>query len=76
VYSQAVREPLDKVDPGNLDLDVWEIILYVMALSFALEDVIKVSTFKAFPSFCTLTTKSGINSFDLLRGKHLISGTL
>ncbi|KAH8094840.1 hypothetical protein BXZ70DRAFT_991717 [Cristinia sonorae] len=37
VYSQAVREPLDKIDPDYHDFDTWEIILYTMALSFCFE---------------------------------------
>jgi hypothetical protein len=32
-----VREPLDKIDITHLTFDAWEIILYVMALSFAFE---------------------------------------
>ncbi|KXN86125.1 Calcium channel YVC1 [Leucoagaricus sp. SymC.cos] len=41
VYSQAVREPLDKIDVTH-SFDAWEIILYVMSLSFILEDTLKV----------------------------------
>ena len=32
-----VREPLDRLDPNHSDLDVFEIIMYVMALAFAFE---------------------------------------
>jgi len=32
-----VREPLDKIDPNNQHIDAWEVILYVLALSFSLE---------------------------------------
>lgn len=32
-----VREPLDKIDPNNQHLDAWEVILYVLALSFSLD---------------------------------------
>ncbi|RPD66965.1 calcium activated cation channel [Lentinus tigrinus ALCF2SS1-7] len=41
-YSQAVREPLDKLDPDHGDLDVWEIIMYVLALAFSFEDLHKI----------------------------------
>ncbi|KIY49452.1 hypothetical protein FISHEDRAFT_41344 [Fistulina hepatica ATCC 64428] len=37
IYSQAVREPLDKVHPDNTSFDPWEILLYVFALSFFIE---------------------------------------
>ncbi|KAL9713203.1 Calcium channel yvc1 [Leucoagaricus gongylophorus] len=42
VYSQAVREPLDKIDVNKREFDVWEIILYFMSLSFTLEDTFKL----------------------------------
>jgi len=32
-----VREPLDKIDPNNQHIDAWEVILYVLALSFSLD---------------------------------------
>jgi len=32
-----VREPLDKIDPNNQHIDPWEVILYVLALSFSLD---------------------------------------
>ncbi|KAI0660794.1 hypothetical protein C8Q70DRAFT_972498 [Cubamyces menziesii] len=41
-YSQAVREPLDKLDKDHSDLDKWEIIMYVLALAFSLEDLHKI----------------------------------
>ncbi|KDQ64365.1 hypothetical protein JAAARDRAFT_144983 [Jaapia argillacea MUCL 33604] len=41
VYSQAVREPLDRLDPNHQNLDAWEIILYLMTSAFAMEDVTK-----------------------------------
>lgn len=40
-YSQAVREPLDKLDANHLSFDPWEIVLYFMALSFIIEDLYK-----------------------------------
>lgn len=33
----TVREPLDKLDPDHSDLDIWEIIMYILALSIAFE---------------------------------------
>jgi len=42
VYSQAVRSPLDRLDINHQFLDGWELALYIMALSFALEDVNKL----------------------------------
>lgn len=36
----SVREPLDKIDGDHSDLDVFEVILYVMALAFAFEGVL------------------------------------
>ncbi|THH28802.1 hypothetical protein EUX98_g5390 [Antrodiella citrinella] len=46
VYSQAVREPLDKINPDYFDFDKWEIALYVLSLSFCCEDVQKVIIYK------------------------------
>ncbi|KAI0082361.1 calcium activated cation channel [Panus rudis PR-1116 ss-1] len=51
VYSQAVREPLDKLDPDYTDLDKWEVVMYVLALSFAFEDVQKVAKLLLFVSW-------------------------
>ncbi|KAF9443331.1 calcium activated cation channel [Macrolepiota fuliginosa MF-IS2] len=42
VYSQAVREPLDKINLTHRSFDAWEIVLYLMALSFTLEDLLKL----------------------------------
>ncbi|EJF62394.1 calcium activated cation channel [Dichomitus squalens] len=41
-YSQAVREPLDKLDPNHRDLDLWEVVMYVLALAFSFEDLHKI----------------------------------
>ncbi|KAF8639757.1 hypothetical protein AX17_001019 [Amanita inopinata Kibby_2008] len=41
VYSQAVREPLERLDQLHSSLDGWEIVLYVMTLAFTVEDVHK-----------------------------------
>ncbi|KAG2349128.1 hypothetical protein BDR05DRAFT_956507 [Suillus weaverae] len=54
VYSQAVREPLDRLDPNHTVLDVWELVLYIMALAFSFEDIhrfyllFKYATYRAF----------------------------
>lgn len=32
-----VREPLDKIGPNSKYIDPWEVIVYVLALSFSLE---------------------------------------
>ncbi|KAJ3556721.1 hypothetical protein NM688_g1867 [Phlebia brevispora] len=56
VYSQAVREPLDRLDPNHEDLDFWEIIMYILALSFAFEDVQKISKLLICPSSCCIYT--------------------
>ncbi|KAI0638379.1 hypothetical protein C8Q77DRAFT_1154034 [Trametes polyzona] len=41
-YSQAVREPLDKLNSDGNGLDEWEIVMYVLALAFSLEDLHKI----------------------------------
>lgn len=54
VYSQAVREPLDRLDPLHRHFDFWEVVLYVMGLAFLLEDLSKIlktlrlATWRAF----------------------------
>lgn len=53
-YSQAVREPLDKVDPDYTDLDKWEAIMYVMALAFTFEDMQKIYKLLLFVSWRAL----------------------
>ncbi|KAF9057937.1 calcium activated cation channel [Panaeolus papilionaceus] len=42
VYSQAVREPLEKLNEPRRGLDEWEVVLYFMSLSFILEDLHKL----------------------------------
>jgi len=42
VYSKAVREPVEQVHADHKDLDEWEIFLYILSLSFAIEDLIKL----------------------------------
>ncbi|KAI6135046.1 hypothetical protein EV401DRAFT_1845590 [Pisolithus croceorrhizus] len=39
VYSQAVREPLQRLDPNHAYFDAWEYVLYVMALAFCTRKV-------------------------------------
>ncbi|KAF9006592.1 hypothetical protein BDQ17DRAFT_1352015 [Cyathus striatus] len=48
VYSQAVREPLDKIDRNRNTIDEWEVVLYVMSLSFIIEDTHKFFTLLRF----------------------------
>lgn len=36
---RTVREPLDRLDPLLRHLDIWEIALYFMALTFLVEGV-------------------------------------
>jgi hypothetical protein len=33
----AVREPLEKLDDTHRGFDTWEVVLYVMSLSFVFE---------------------------------------
>ncbi|KAH9482548.1 Calcium channel YVC1 [Psilocybe cubensis] len=42
VYSRAVREPLERLNDAHRVLDGWELVLYVMALSFTVEDLHKL----------------------------------
>ncbi|KAI0053727.1 calcium activated cation channel [Auriscalpium vulgare] len=54
VYSQAVREPLDRLDPLHNHLDPYELVLYVMSLAFILDNFNKIwktlrfATYRAF----------------------------
>ncbi|THG98320.1 hypothetical protein EW026_g3838 [Hermanssonia centrifuga] len=54
-YSQAVREPLDKLDPDHSDFDFWEIVLYTMTLAFVFEDVQKIFKLLLFVSWRALS---------------------
>ncbi|KAG8218558.1 hypothetical protein J3R82DRAFT_4199 [Butyriboletus roseoflavus] len=38
VYSRAVQEPIERINPVHASLDPWEYALYIMALAFCLED--------------------------------------
>ncbi|KAG5728478.1 Calcium channel YVC1 [Termitomyces sp. T112] len=40
-YSQAVREPLERLGESHGMFDEWEIVLYIMALAFTMEDLHK-----------------------------------
>lgn len=51
IYSQAVREPLDKIDPNYTDFDKWEVVMYVMGLAFAFEDIQKILKLLIFVSW-------------------------
>ncbi|KAI0747298.1 calcium activated cation channel [Irpex lacteus] len=53
-YSQAVREPLDKVNKEHKDLDPFEVIMYTMGLSFAIEDIYKIYKLLLFVSWRAL----------------------
>ncbi|EMD40953.1 hypothetical protein CERSUDRAFT_111528 [Gelatoporia subvermispora B] len=53
-YSQAVREPLDKLDPDHGDLDIWEIVMYVLALAFIFEDINRIFKLLMFTSWRSL----------------------
>ncbi|THH13643.1 hypothetical protein EW146_g6604 [Bondarzewia mesenterica] len=55
VYSQAVLEPLDPMDPFHRRLDNWEIVLYVMSLAFALEDGHKIYKLLHFATYRALS---------------------
>lgn len=54
VYSQAVREPLERAH--DLHWDGWEIIMYVMALSFLIEDLHSVSPSSSISRSALLTS--------------------
>ncbi|KAI6105899.1 hypothetical protein F5141DRAFT_1126719 [Pisolithus sp. B1] len=51
VYSQAVREPLQRLDPNHAYFDAWEYVLYVMALAFCCEDIHRWYQFFRFASY-------------------------
>ncbi|KAG6910952.1 hypothetical protein DXG01_006006 [Tephrocybe rancida] len=41
-YSQAVREPLERLGDSHSSFDEWEIVIYVMGLAFSMEELIPV----------------------------------
>lgn len=60
VYSQAVREPLERLDEAHRSLDSWEIVLYVMSLSFIVENVHKSYVLLRFVTWRAFTFWSAI----------------
>jgi len=42
VYSQAVQQPVERINPRDEGLSGWELILYIMALAFSLQETSKV----------------------------------
>ncbi|KAH0839846.1 hypothetical protein J3R83DRAFT_796 [Lanmaoa asiatica] len=51
VYSQAVKEPTERLNPVHVSLDPWEYALYIMALAFCLEAFIfRIAGFEATES--------------------------
>jgi len=61
VYSQAVREPLEKLDEAHKGLDGWELILYVLALSFIVEDTHKFYSLLRFVTWRAFSFWNGIS---------------
>ncbi|KAF4620040.1 hypothetical protein D9613_005266 [Agrocybe pediades] len=55
IYSRAVREPLERLDAAHKMLDESEIILYVLALSFIVEDLHKFYTLLRFVTWRAFT---------------------
>ncbi|KAI0727308.1 hypothetical protein C8Q72DRAFT_841133 [Fomitopsis betulina] len=53
-YFQAVREPLDKLNPKHSELDPWEIVMYVLGLAFSFDDLHKLFKLLLFVSWRTL----------------------
>ncbi|KAJ3505660.1 hypothetical protein NLJ89_g7303 [Agrocybe chaxingu] len=61
VYSQAVREPLERLDETHENsLDEWEIVLYVLSLSFIVEDLHKLFTLLRLVTYRAFTFWSAI----------------
>ncbi|KAJ3484123.1 hypothetical protein NLI96_g5862 [Meripilus lineatus] len=80
-YSQAVREPLDKV-ANYEDLDAWEVVMYILALAFSFEDIQKILKLLIFVSWralgfwniVSLITDSLLLSAFILRMAGIASG--
>lgn len=53
-YSQAVREPLDKLNPDHAGLDGWEVLMYLLALAFSFENMHKLYKLFLFVSWRSL----------------------
>ncbi|KAH9833732.1 uncharacterized protein C8Q71DRAFT_838808 [Rhodofomes roseus] len=80
-YAQAVREPLDKLNPEHSELDFWEIVMYVLGLAFSFEDLHKLFKLLLFVSWRTLgfwdvigvTTDSLLTAAFVLRVAGILS---
>ncbi|PAV21157.1 calcium activated cation channel [Pyrrhoderma noxium] len=57
IYSQAVRQPVERLKASHQSLDAWEYALYIFSLSFAIEDL-----YKAGNSFGTYLKLNLMNS--------------
>ncbi|KDQ29508.1 hypothetical protein PLEOSDRAFT_1103521 [Pleurotus ostreatus PC15] len=55
VYSQAVREPLERLGNTHQGLDEWEVVLYIMALAFSIEDALKFFKLLRFANWRAFT---------------------
>ncbi|KAF4601937.1 hypothetical protein EYR40_005138 [Pleurotus pulmonarius] len=55
VYSQAVREPLERLGNTHQGLDEWEIVLYILALAFSIEDALKFFKLLRFANWRAFT---------------------
>ncbi|KAH9179551.1 calcium activated cation channel [Lactarius sanguifluus] len=81
VYSQAVREPLDRLDPLHRHFEFWEVLLYVMGLAFLLEDLsnifktLRLATWRAFGfwHFVAIITDGLLLAAFVLRVSSLVS---
>ncbi|KAG6817856.1 hypothetical protein H0H87_001688 [Tephrocybe sp. NHM501043] len=59
-YSQAVREPLERLGDSHSSFDEWEIVLYVMGLAFTMEDLHK------FYSLLRLATLRALSFWNII----------
>jgi len=50
----VVREPLDRLDPDHSELDLWEIAMYILTVSFIFEDLNKMYKLLIFASWRSL----------------------
>ncbi|KAH9077030.1 calcium activated cation channel [Lactarius deliciosus] len=80
VYSQAVREPLDRLDPLHRHFEFWEVLLYVMGLAFLLEGAsifktLRLATWRAFGfwHFVAIITDGLLLAAFVLRVSSLVS---
>jgi hypothetical protein len=61
VYSQAVREPLERLSRDQNSLDAWEIVLYAMALSFTIEDSVRLYKILRIASYRAINFWTGVS---------------